>query len=101
MPALRVALLRLVQMKQAAAGATRALRALAGFAKLKVKYTNPGVALDFKPEPGLADSGGLDADLADLTIGEAARERGSAIVLVIVDLHYVPEEQLITQHSMA
>jgi hypothetical protein len=95
-PSLRAALLRLNRVKQATAGVTRALRALAGFAKLKVKYDDLEVALDFEPEPGLADSGDLDADLADLMIaaGEAARERDSAIVLVIDELQYVPEEQL-------
>jgi hypothetical protein len=93
---LRAALLRLDRMKQATAGVSRALRALAGFAKLKVKYSDLEVALDFEPEPGLADSGDLDADLTDLivAIGEAARERGGAIVLVIDELQYVPEEQL-------
>lgn len=95
-PSLRAALLRLNRIKQATAGVTRALRALAGFAKLKVKYDDIEVALDFEPEPGLADSGDLDSDLADLIIaaGEAARERVSAIVLVIDELQYVPEEQL-------
>jgi hypothetical protein len=95
-PSLRAALLRMDRMKQATAGVTRALRALAGFAKLKVKYADLEVALDVKPEPGLADSGDLDADLADLivAVGEAARERDSAIVLVIDELQYVPEEQL-------
>lgn len=95
-PALRAALLRLDRMKQASEGVKRALRALAGFAKLKVKYDDLEVALDFDAEPGLADSGDLEADLADLivTIGEAARERDSAVVLVIDELQYVPEEQL-------
>jgi len=95
-PALRAALLRLDRLKQASAGVSRALRALAGFAKLKVKYDDLEVALDFEPEPGLADSGDLDADLVDLivAVGEAARERMSAVVLVIDELQYVPEEQL-------
>lgn len=95
-PALRAALLRLDRMKQATAGVSRALKALAGFAKLKVKYDDLEVALDFEPEPGLADSGDLDADLADLivAVGEAAQERQSAVVLVIDELQYVPEEQL-------
>ncbi len=95
-PALRAALLRLDRMRQASAGVKRALRALAGFAKLKVKYDDLEVALDFEPEPGLADSGDLEADLADLivAVGEAAGERGSAVVLVIDELQYVPEEQL-------
>jgi len=95
-PALRAALLRLDRMKQASEGVKRALRALAGFAKLKVKYEDLEVGLDFEPEPGLADSGDLDADLVDLivTVGEAASERSSAVILVIDELQYVPEEQL-------
>ena len=95
-PALRAALLRLDRMKQATAGVKRALRALAGFAKLKVKYDDLEVALDFEPEAGLADSGDLEADLTDLivAVGEAAKERGSAMILVIDELQYVPEEQL-------
>ena len=95
-PALRASLLRLDRMKQASAGVKRALQALAGFAKLKVKYDDLEVALDFEAEPGLADSGDLESDLADLivAVGEAARERKSAVVLVIDELQYVPEEQL-------
>lgn len=95
-PALRATLLRLDRMKQASEGVKRALRALAGFAKLKVKYDDLEVGLDFDVEPGLADSGDLEADLADLivAIGEAAKEKGSAVVLVIDELQYVPEEQL-------
>lgn len=95
-PALRAALLRLDRLKQATAGVRKALKALAGFAKLKVKFDDLEVALDFEPEPGLADSGDLDADLADLmlAVGEAARERETAVVLVIDELQYVPEQQL-------
>jgi len=63
-PALRTSLLRLDRLKRATAGVTRALKALAGFAKLKLKYDDLEVALDFEPEPGLADSGDLDAALA-------------------------------------
>ena len=96
LPALRTALLRLDRIKQAGVAVTRALRAIAGFAKLKLSYGDISVALDVDPEPGLADSGDLDADLADLieAIGEAARERSSAIVLFIDELQYVPEAQL-------
>ena len=96
LPALRTALLRLDRIKQAGVAVTRALRAIAGFAQLKLSYGDITVALDVEAEPGLADSGDLDADLADLieAIGEAARERSSAIVLFIDELQYVPEAQL-------
>ena len=95
-PSLRAGLLRLDRMARAGVGVKRALQALAGFAKLRAKYGDFEIALDLDPEPGLADSGDLDLDLADLmvTIGEAARERDTAVVLVIDELQYVPEEQL-------
>lgn len=95
-PALRANLLRLDRIKRATEGVTRALRALAGFAKLKVKYADLEIGLDIEPEAGLADSGDLDADLADLlvAVGQAARERQTAVVLAIDELQYVPEAQL-------
>ncbi|WP_174297359.1 AAA family ATPase [Sphingomonas bacterium] len=95
-PSLRAGLLRLDRTARAGEGVKRALRALAGFAKLKVKYEDFEVALDLEPEPGLADSGDLDLDLADLmvAVGEAARERESAVVLIVDELQYVAEEQL-------
>ena len=95
-PALRASLLRLDRVKRATAGVGRALRALAGFAKLKVRYDDLEIALDVEPEPGLADSGDLDTDLADLltAVGEAARERDTVVVLAIDELQYVPEAQL-------
>ena len=95
-PSLRAGLLRLDRTARAGAGVKRALRALAGFAKLKVKFDDFEIALDLEPEPGLADSGDLDLDLADLmvAVGEAARERESAVVLIVDELQYVAEAQL-------
>src|SRR5206468_4073099 len=75
----------------------RALRGLAGFAKaLKVKYEDIEVGLDFDPEPGLADNGDLEHDLQALleVAGEAARRAGTALVLFIDELQYVPEAEL-------
>lgn len=96
-PVLRTALLRLSRGEAAKAGIAKAMRALAGFINaFKVKYEDVEVGFDFETEAGLADSGDLDADLADLlrAVGEAARERKTAIVLFIDELQYVPEEQL-------
>jgi len=73
------------------------MRALAGFARaLKVKYEDIEFSIDVDPEKGLADSGDLDTDLPDLilTLGRAARERSTALVLFIDELQYVPEVQL-------
>src|SRR5688572_2309362 len=96
-PELRVALLRLSRNEQAKDLGERALRALAGFAKaLKIKYQDIEVGLDFEPEPGLADNGDLEHDLAALleTVGAAAQRAGTALVLFIDELQYVKEDEL-------
>jgi hypothetical protein len=95
-PALRTALLRLDRLKGAGEKASRALSALAGFVKLKASFGDLAVSIEHESEPGLADSGDLEADLTDLirTLGEAAAERDTAAVLFIDELQYVPEEQL-------
>lgn len=96
-PALRSALLRLSRGEAAKAGLERAMRALAGFVRaFKVKYDDVEVSIDVDAEKGLADSGDLDTDLADLflTIGAAAKEKETAFILFIDELQYVPEEQL-------
>lgn len=96
-PELRVALLRLSRHERAKAIAKRALRGLAGFARaLKVKYEDIEVGLDFEPEPGLADNGDLERDLAALLeiVGEAAKGAGTALIVFIDELQYVEEDQL-------
>jgi hypothetical protein len=96
-PVLRVALLRLDRGRRMRSNLAKAGRALAGFAKaLKVKYKDIEVSTDFEPERGLADSGDLDTDLTDLlaSIGSAAHEYRTAVVLFIDELQYVREEQL-------
>lgn len=95
-PALRAGLLKLDRMAGAASSAGKALRALAGFiGAMKVKYGDVEVGLDIDSEAGLADTGDLDADLADLleAAGEAARDRKTALVLFLDELQYVPEAQ--------
>ena len=96
-PALRAGLLKLDRGEATKTAVRRALRALGGFTKaLKVRYGDVDVALDLAPERGLADSGDLDADLSALlvSVGEAASARGTAAVLYIDELQYVPELQL-------
>lgn len=95
-PQLRQALIKLSRLEKAKSLAQRALRALAGFAKLKVKYEDLEVGLDFDPEPGLADNGDLESDLQDLlvTVGQAAQAADSSFILFIDELQYVPEDQL-------
>ncbi|MFN7518962.1 MAG: ATP-binding protein, partial [Lysobacteraceae bacterium] len=94
---LRLALLRLSRRDKAKDLASRGLRALAGFAKsLKLKYADLEVGIDLDPEPGLADNGDLEHDLQALleAAARAAQADGTALVLFIDELQYVPEEQL-------
>lgn len=96
-PQLRLALLRLSRVEAAKDMAQRGLRALAGFAKaLKVTYNDIEVGLDFDPEPGLADNGDLESDLAALLeqAGSAARQGDTALVIFIDELQYVGEGEL-------
>jgi len=96
-PQLRVALLRLSHVEKAKDLAQRALRGLAGFAKaLKLKFSDIEVGLDLDPEPGLADNGDLEMDLAALldAAGRAAKGGDTALVIFIDELQYVEEAEL-------
>ncbi len=95
-PALRSALLRISRTSAAKDRATRALRALAGFAKaLKVKYADIEVGVDFDPEPGLADNGDLEMDLSALfeEVGQAAKIAETAVAIFLDEMQYLPEDQ--------
>lgn len=96
-PALRLALLHLSKKEAAKDYALRSLRALSGFVgKLKLKYQDIEVGLDYDPEPGLADNGDLELDLAVLLeqIGAAAKAAGTAFVMFIDELQYVDEPEM-------
>jgi hypothetical protein len=96
-PELRAGLLRLSRTERAKSLAQRALKGLAGFAKaLKVKYRDIEVGLDLDPEPGLADNGDLQHDLMALleAAGQAAKQAGIALAMLIDELQYVEEEEL-------
>ncbi len=93
-PALRQALLRLSRLEAVKA---RALGIVAAFAKaLNVKYADVEVNIDAAPVFGVADSGDLERDLADLLleIGGAAKAAKTAFAIFIDELQYVPEAQL-------
>ena len=92
-PALRASLLRLSRGEALRGHLQRGMRALASFAStLKVKYQDIEFSIEAEPEAGLADSSDLDIDLTDLfgVLGKAAAERGTALVLYIDELQYVP-----------
>ena len=94
-PALRRIMLSLGNVAAVGDAVRRGLRVLGSFAKsLKVKYEGLEVGVDV--EKGVADSGDLDSDLADLfvAVGEAAKAMRSGIVLLIDELQYVSEAEL-------
>jgi len=96
-PPLRQILLRLSRVDAAKASAARAFKALAGFARgLKLSYGDIAVNFDYEPEPGLADNGDLELDLAALLgeVGSAASAAKTAVVLFIDELQYVKEPEL-------
>jgi hypothetical protein len=96
-PSLRAALLKLSGGRALRAGLEKALMALAGFVSaMKVRFQDIEVSLDVKPRKGVADSGDLETDLADLlgAVGGAAMEHGTAAVLFIDEMQYIPEKEL-------
>ncbi len=96
-PQLRLALIRLSRVEKAKKLASRALSALAGFAKaLKATYGDIEVGLDFEPEPGLADNGDLEHDLQALleAAGAAAQKADTALAIFVDELQYVNENEL-------
>ena len=70
--------------------AYRGMRALRGFASVfKVKVNDVSISVD--AEPGLADSGDLETDLAELfvVVGEAAKAASRAWSLFIDEIQYL------------
>ena len=96
-PALRKILLSLDRMAAASAVVKRGLRVLRSFAKtIKVKYGGIEYGLDIEPEKGIADSGDLESDLPDLlvAVAQAAKDRRTAVALLIDELQYISEAEL-------
>lgn len=95
-PQIRLALLRLSRADAARQVAQRGLAALAGFVgALRLRFNDIEVGLDVEPEPGLADNGDLEGDLAALLeqTGRAASKAGTALILFIDELQYIQEDQ--------
>ena len=96
-PKLRQILIRLDNLKRASEYAKRALRVLAAFVNsIRTKFGDVEVSLSIEPEVGLADSGDLETDLADLfeVVGRAAKENGTAIALIVDELQYISEIEM-------
>lgn len=97
LPQLRQLFFSLDRMAHVSEKAKRGLRVLKSFLDgIKVKVAEIEIGIDVDPETGTADSGDLEADLAAvfLAIGEAAADRGKAVVIIIDELQYLSEEEL-------
>lgn len=91
-PPLRRMLLSLSVTAAAGEKGRRALRALRSFVgTVKLGWQEFEIAIE--PERGLADSGDLEVDLADLfvSVAEAAAEKNTAIALCIDEMQYLSE----------
>jgi hypothetical protein len=96
-PHLRKVLLSLDRGASVSAKAKRALAVLKSFVSgLKLKMGDVEFALDIDPETGTADSGDLETDLTEvfIALGEAARDRGTAVAIIIDELQYLSEQEL-------
>jgi hypothetical protein len=96
-PSLRTALFKLDRIIGAKEKITRAVKVLGSFiGAAKLHYDGLEFGFDLGKEDGIADSGNLDYDLIDLfiSVGEAAKDKKTAVVLFIDELQYVPEKEL-------
>ena len=97
LPPLRQILFSLDALELASDKVRRGFRVLRSFFNgVKVKAGDVEFQMGISPEKGIADSGDLESDLADVftSIGEAAADRGTAIVLLIDELQYLSEKEL-------
>lgn len=96
-PHLRRILFDLNRGEMVSEKARKALRVFKSFiSALKIKAGDFEFSIDIDAETGEADSGDLEVDLATLfvAIGEAAKDRKTAITIIIDELQYVDEKEL-------
>ncbi len=96
-PSLRAALFKLDRIAGTRDLVARAVKVLGSFiSAAKMKYEGMEFGFDLGQESGVADTGDLDYDLTELlqSVGEAAQEKKTAVVLFIDELQYVPEVEL-------
>ena len=93
---LRSILLKLDRIGGVSGRVKRSLRVLKSFVgAVKVRVEGVEFAVDIDGKPGVADSGTLSRDLAEVFVaaGEAARARGSSIVILIDEIQNLPSEE--------
>jgi hypothetical protein len=94
-PAFRQILFRLDAAASVSDKVKKGLRVLRSFIS-SVKLTYGEYGINIEPERGTADSGQLEADLAELfdAVGEAARDRGTAVAVIVDEMQYLAEEEM-------
>jgi len=93
---MRAALLKLDRLKGLSEKVKQGLRVLKSFVgAVKLRYESIEFSLDVDSEAGVADSGTLTRDLAELFVaaGEAAESRNSSIVILIDEIQNLPKEE--------
>ncbi|TAM61178.1 MAG: ATP-binding protein [Rhodanobacter sp.] len=96
-PYLRRLLFDLDRLAGAGDKVRRGLAVLRSFVgAIKVTVGDVDIGLDIDPEKGVADSGDLEIDLPDLflAVAEAAKERGSAVAVLIDEVQYFNSKEL-------
>lgn len=96
-PHLRRLLFHLNRLAGAGDKARRGLAVLKSFiSSVKVKVADVEFGLDIEPERGAADSGDIEVDLPNLflAVAEAARERQTAVAILIDEIQYLAKEEL-------
>ncbi|CCV09919.1 ATP-binding protein [Mesorhizobium sp. STM 4661] len=94
-PRMHQVLRRLSVVEGAKAATYSALRALRAFASaFKIEVGDVAIAVD--PEPGVADSGNIEYDIADLflRVGQAAQAAERGWTLLVDEVQYLSAEEL-------
>lgn len=99
LPELRRILFSLDSGEKISSKVKRAFRVLKSFVssvKINVKMQEIDFGIGIEPEKGTADSGDLEADLAQvfIALGEAAQDRNTAVAVIIDELQYLSDEEL-------
>ncbi|HMK92981.1 MAG TPA: ATP-binding protein, partial [Thermoleophilia bacterium] len=89
----------LLQIAPKARWTDRLLRAAETLKSFSVTFTPNGAitaTLDVEPRVGAADTGDLSEDLSDLflAVGEAARENGVGVILLVDEIQYLDRREL-------
>lgn len=97
LPPLRQLLFKLDGMANVSNKVKRGLRVLRSFVgSFKITVRDVEFGLEIDPERGVADSGDLEADLAELlvAVSEAAQDRRTAVAIIIDEIQYLKEMEM-------